>query len=60
MRRTAIEHREIKVFVDADKECIWDVSWVVFLVSARTQAGDSNMGWLLPASEKSLCHVFPT
>ena len=27
---TAIEHREIKVFVrsvDADKACIWNVSW---------------------------------
>ena len=55
----AIEHREIKVFVgsvDADKECIWGVHGVnLFLVLiARTQAGDSNIGWLAPASEKSL------
>jgi hypothetical protein len=55
----AIEHREIKVFVgsvDADKECIGDVHGVgvVLVLTARTQAGDSNIGWLLPASEKSL------
>ena len=24
------------------------------MLTARTQAGDSNIGWLLPASEKSL------
>ena len=55
----AIEHREIKLFVgsvDADKECIGDVHGVgvVLVLTARTQAGDSNIGWLLPASEKSL------
>ena len=54
-----IEHREIKLFVgsvDADKECIGDLHGIgaVLVLTARTQAGDSNIGWLLPASEKSL------
>jgi hypothetical protein len=55
----AVEHREIKVFVgsvDADKECIGTVHGVgvVLVLTARTEAGDSNIEWLLPASEKSL------
>ena len=55
----AIEHSEIRVFVgsvDADKVCIRDVHGigVSLVLTARTQAGDSNIGWLLPASEKSL------
>jgi len=55
----AVEHREIKVFVgsvDADKECIGAVHGVgvVLVLTARTEAGDSNIEWLLPASEKSL------
>ena len=55
----AIERPEIKFLVgsvDANKECIEDVHGigVVLVLTARTQARDSSIGWLLPASEKSL------